>query len=427
MNAVTKEATALGTAMPDATPNYAMVPRLDSQSIILNGEYFDRVERLATHISKAKGAVPDFLIGNIGACIDVALTAMRAGFNPFGVARKCWMGPNGVIQYEAQLAIALINNSGLLTERLNWVYFGDWQKILGKFERRQTKKKDRDGNLVTDPNGEVKTYIAKKWNDSDEQGLGVRCFATMRGERAPRVTELLMAQAVTRNSTLWVEDPRQQIGYLSGFRWGRLHTPEAIMGIYTNLDPFADRDDEPEAEDVDPMLLRRAEEAAAKGRDAYQAFWKACTNGERADLSEKTKHHDRLKAVSATVSEAKGGRGAPPPPPPPPPASTPPPPASTPAPTTAPTTAPANGPAATPAPTTGPSPAPEPTTAPAPGTPMTYAQVVHRMVTAFEKRDVDLLDVEADWIRDIQDEALRKEATAKYEQLRSELEAGSGT
>lgn len=58
---------------------------------------------------------------------------------------------------------------------------------------------------------------------------------------------------------------------------------------------------------------------------------------------------------------------------------------------------------------------------------MTYAQVVHRMVTAFEKRDVDLLDVEADWIRDIQDEALRKEATAKYEQLRSELEAGSGT
>lgn len=58
---------------------------------------------------------------------------------------------------------------------------------------------------------------------------------------------------------------------------------------------------------------------------------------------------------------------------------------------------------------------------------MTYAQVVHRMVKAYEKRDIDLLDVEADWIRDIEDESLRKEASGKYDAWRKELESGSPT
>jgi hypothetical protein len=262
------------------------------QDLILHGDYFEKIDRLATIMSKAKGAVPRHLVGNPGACFSVALTAVRANFDPFGVARKTWMGPDETIKYESQLVIALINNSGLLVERLRWEYFGDWSKILGRFERRQTKKKDNQGNLKTDANGEVATYFAKTWSDADEKGLGVRCIGRLKGETEPRITELLMAQAITRNSTLWVEDPRQQIGYLSGFRWGRLHTPEAIMGIYTPEEDFEPPRDMGTAEVVQPKvdaaLLKAGEEAAAKGRAAYTEFWKhvhapAARDPERAD------------------------------------------------------------------------------------------------------------------------------------------------
>jgi hypothetical protein len=165
-------------------------------------------------------------------------------------------------------------------------------EILGRFERRQTKKKDNQGNLKTDANGEIATYFAKTWSDADEKGLGVRCIGRLKGETEPRITELLMAQAITRNSTLWVEDPRQQIGYLSGFRWGRLHTPEAIMGIYTPEEDFEPPRDMGTAEVVQPKvdaaLLKAGEEAAAKGRAAYTEFWKhvhapAARDPERAD------------------------------------------------------------------------------------------------------------------------------------------------
>jgi hypothetical protein len=252
-------------------PPFQLTPYVGGQDLILHGDYFDKIDRLATIMSKAKGAVPRHLLNNPGACFSVALTAVRANFDPFGVARKTWEGPDGTIKYEGQLVIALINNSGLLQDRLNWEYFGPWEKILGKFQWRESKKKE-------DEHGNAKKYIVKAWDDKDEVGLGVRCYATLKGETEPRVTELLMAQAVVRNSTLWVEDPKQQIGYLSGQRWGRLHTPEAIMGVYTPEEDFEPPRDMGPADvvqpKVDPALLKAGEDAAAKGRAAYTEFWK---------------------------------------------------------------------------------------------------------------------------------------------------------
>src|SRR5256885_12962122 len=57
-------------------------------------------------------------------------------------------------------------------------------------------------------------------------GLGVRVWATFRGEEEPRVLELLLAQARTRNSTLWADDPRQHLAYLATKRWSRLYCPD---------------------------------------------------------------------------------------------------------------------------------------------------------------------------------------------------------
>ncbi|MNN40807.1 RecT family protein [compost metagenome] len=44
---------------------------------------------------------------------------------------------------------------------------------------------------------------------------------------------LLLQQARTRNSTLWADDPKQQLAYLGVKRWARLYTPDVILGVYS--------------------------------------------------------------------------------------------------------------------------------------------------------------------------------------------------
>lgn len=36
-----------------------------------------------------------------------------------------------------------------------------------------------------------------------------------------------------RNSTLWADDPRQQLAYLAVKRWSRLYCPDVLLGVYT--------------------------------------------------------------------------------------------------------------------------------------------------------------------------------------------------
>ncbi|WPB58606.1 recombinase RecT [Xylophilus sp. GOD-11R] len=67
----------------------------------------------------------------------------------------------------------------------------------------------------------------------DETGCGIRIWATLRGEDQPRTLELLLAQARVRNSTLWADDPKQQLAYLAQKRWSRLYAPDVILGVYS--------------------------------------------------------------------------------------------------------------------------------------------------------------------------------------------------
>ncbi|WP_024261780.1 recombinase RecT, partial [Escherichia coli] len=76
-------------------------------------------------------------------------------------------------------------------------------------------------------------YIAPGWTLKDEEGCGVRVWATMKGEDQPRVLELMLSQAQVRNSTLWASNPKQQLAYLATKHWSRLHCPDVIMGVYT--------------------------------------------------------------------------------------------------------------------------------------------------------------------------------------------------
>ncbi|ECW8494374.1 recombinase RecT, partial [Salmonella enterica] len=72
------------------------------------------------------------------------------------------------------------------------------------------------------------------WTDEDEIGLFVQVGAILRGESEITWGEpLYLSGVVTRNSPLWVSNPKQQIAYLGVKYWARLYCPEVILGVYS--------------------------------------------------------------------------------------------------------------------------------------------------------------------------------------------------
>lgn len=194
-------------------------------ALLMHEASMDRLERIADLMCSGKTTVPQHLRGSKGDCFAIVLQSMQWGMNPFSVAQKTHL-VNGTLGYEAQLVSAVINSSGAVQDRFHFEWFGDWNKIVGKLKEVESRTKKDD-------NGHPKKYIVPAWEQKDEHGLGVKVWATLKGEREPRVLELLMTQARTRNSTLWTEDPKQQIAYLAQKRWSRLYAPDVILGVYT--------------------------------------------------------------------------------------------------------------------------------------------------------------------------------------------------
>lgn len=208
-------------------PSTALAPAgASAYQLLTNADLMHSLDTVATLMAGGKVAVPQHLAGNKGDCFAIALQAMQWQMNPFAVAQKTFL-VGGKLGYEAQLVSAAVNNSGLLATRFEFEWFGPWERIVGKFKEIESKtKKDENTGLP-------KKFIVPAWNLGDEAGLGVKVWATLRGERNPRVLELLMVQARTRNSTLWAEDPKQQLAYLAQKRWARLYAPDVILGVYT--------------------------------------------------------------------------------------------------------------------------------------------------------------------------------------------------
>ena len=172
----------------------------------------------ADKMAECRVTVPAHLAGKPGDCMAIAMQADRWGMDPFAVAQKTHL-INGTLGYEAQLVNAVITAMAPTVGRLQFEWFGPWERIVGKFK------------TLTGKSG--KPYHAPAWSQSDEAGCGVRVWATLRGESEPRVLELLLQQATVRNSTLWASDPKQQLAYLATKRWARLYTPDVILGVYT--------------------------------------------------------------------------------------------------------------------------------------------------------------------------------------------------
>jgi len=188
-----------------------------TSALVLDGDSLDKMMRLAEVMATGRATLPKHFNGNPADCLAVVMQSMQWKMNPFAVAQKTHL-VNGVLGYEAQLVNAVITTCAPVVDRLHYEWYGAWEKVIGKF---------------TIKNGDKGEYRVPGWKLEDEQGLGVKVWATFRGEDEPRVLELLLAQARTRNSTLWADDPRQQLAYLATKRWSRLYCPDVILGVYS--------------------------------------------------------------------------------------------------------------------------------------------------------------------------------------------------
>ena len=289
-------------------------PSHNAAALILDPASMKSMTDLATLMASGKTSVPVHLRGNSADCMAIVIQAMQWQMNPFAVAQKTFIVNGGALSYEAQLVNAVITSKAPTKDRLNFEWFGDWDKIIGNFREVESKtKKDDDGHF--------KKYRFPNWNINDEKGLGVRVWATFKGEDQPRVLETLMTQARTRNSTLWADDPKQQIAYLATKKWARLYCPDVILGVYTpdELDEnyssreidvtppprnssavpgetFGPKSPSPEIDAVFQELLAVAKQ---QNIEAYAAAWAALKPKQRAAIG--LACHESLKNIAATV------------------------------------------------------------------------------------------------------------------------------
>jgi hypothetical protein len=211
-------ATRATTALAENTESAELsTVRPPSMPLTLDQQAMDSMIKLAEIMATGKATVPAEYRGNPGDCLAVVMQAVQWRMNPYAVAQKTHF-VSGKIGYEAQLINAVITSLAPTEDRIHYEWYGPWEKVIGKFEIKK---------------GEKGEYRVPAWHLADEEGIGVKAWATIKGESEPRMLDLLLAQARTRNSTLWADDPRQQLAYLAVKRWARLYTPDVIMGVYS--------------------------------------------------------------------------------------------------------------------------------------------------------------------------------------------------
>jgi hypothetical protein len=228
----------------------------DTSNLVMDEKAMTHMMNVATFMSNGTLTLPEPYRKNPANCLAVVMQAAQWKMNPFAVAQKTHF-VNGNIGYEAQLVSAVIQQSGATKDNFHFDWYGDWSKILGKFKLVESKTKNDD-------NGYAKKFKFPAWEAKDEEGLGVKVWATLKGEDEPRVLDLLLTQANTRNSTLWADDPRQQLAYLAQKRWARLYAPGVILGVYT---PDEAEEIQPKEVEINPLNTNGAQAAqqAQKG------------------------------------------------------------------------------------------------------------------------------------------------------------------
>lgn len=237
--------------------------------------------KLAELMASAK-LVPAALQKSPADCLMVIQQAIRWDMDPFAVAQECSV-IQGKLMHSGKLVAAVVNARGNLIQRLSFEYSGD---------------------------GDNRTITVS---------------GQLQGEPQPRVVEVVFKNARTAN-TMWQKQPDQQLMYHGARVWARRHTPELMLGVWSEEEfddiPVQHRrplppapnamitPHDPETGEVSPHapdnaaveqaappdnqqpmggaalpLEDMAREAAMRGEAAFKAFYKSRNAKEREQLN----------------------------------------------------------------------------------------------------------------------------------------------
>lgn len=270
--------------------------------LLVNGDTMTRIQQFAKIMSQGHVAVPEHLRNKPADCMAIAMQAAQWGMDPFKLAQKTFV-IGGKLGYEAQMVNSLIARSGVLKRRFDYDFFGDWDKIIGKFEIKTSQK----GN----------EYAAPGWAIKDEEGIGIKVIGHLKGEAEPRTIEVLLKQCRPRNSTLWATDPQQQIIYAATQKWARRYVPDVVLGIYTEADPYEEpvtremgnleRVDEPSQAPPKPKSKAESakEKARARSKPAVKEEHTPSPAPKLAEVTNAMNEAQDMGALDATAKDAE--------------------------------------------------------------------------------------------------------------------------
>jgi len=194
---------------------------------MLMPQTFGEVVSFSEIMARSQHAIPKHLRDVPGACLAVAMQAMRWSMDPFAVASKSY-NVKDIIAYEAQLIAAVVHTRAPLKTRPDYHYTGEGA------DRRCTVS-------ATFDDGVTRSY------------------------ESPRIGDIAI-----KNSPLWKADPDQQLGYYSIRAFARRYCPEVILGVYTPEEAETFRGPE-NARDVTPKPSLADRLASAPNSNAATA------------------------------------------------------------------------------------------------------------------------------------------------------------
>lgn len=275
---------------------------ISASNAIFNVQALGQLTAFANLMADSQVTVPAHLAGKPADCMAIVMQAMQWGMNPYAVAQKTHL-VNGVLGYEAQLVNAVIASSNAIHGRFHYRYGGEWERCTTTKEVTREKSGKNGKYNVTER--------VRGWSDEDENGLFIQVGAILRGENEITWGEqIYLSGVVTRNSPLWVSNPKQQIAYLGVKYWARLYCPEVILGVYSP----EDMEQKPERE-INPSPAQRVslKEISAEPVTATSAPGTGDNIDGLADdfrtRIDGAEDVDAAKAVRADVEAAKSALG----------------------------------------------------------------------------------------------------------------------
>lgn len=271
---------------------------ISASNSIFNVQALGQLQAFAGLMSQSVVTVPAHLAGKPADCMAIVMQAMQWGMNPYAVAQKTHL-VNGVLGYEAQLVNAVIASSNAIKGRFHYRYGGDWERCT----RTQEVTREKHGK-----NGKYNvTERVRGWTDEDEIGLYVEVGAVLRGEAEITWGEpIYLSGVVTRNSPLWVSNPKQQIAYLAVKYWARLYCPEVILGVYSpdEVDQREEREINPAPQHMSLGEITEGKTNTAAGAKEPVVNIDSIADGFRARI-EAAETLESASAVGNDINEAK--------------------------------------------------------------------------------------------------------------------------